>query len=128
MDRLRKALPAIAISSLFIIVFNALSFLLAKEYTKNFWCGYVFITLSWLCLIGSEVIATSKTDGGKALFLNAPGLLITVAHLVIQTLLGVLVMVIPVFSIKAALCFEIIIFAIYLGLYGSLEIYKSKSK
>lgn len=128
MGRLKRSLPAVAISSLFIIVFNVIAFVLAVDLNKNFWCGYIFITLSWLCLVVVEIMGVAKDDGGKSLFLNVPGILVSVVHLVVQTLFGVLVMAIPAFSIKIAICLEVLIMAIYLGIIGILEVYKSKSK
>ena len=128
MEKLKRSLPAVAISSLFIIVFNVIAFVLTEGLSKNFWCGYIFITLSWLCLVAVEIMGVAKDDGGKSLFLNAPGILVSVIHLIVQTLFGVLVMAIPVFSIKIAICLEVLIMAIYLGIIGILEVYKSKSK
>lgn len=127
MERIKRAIPAIAISSLFIIVFNVLAFVLSDRYDVNFWCGYIFITLSWLCLVGVELLTASKKDMGQSLFLNAPGLLMTIVHLAIQTVFGIAVMAIPSFSIKLSVCFEIVVFAVYLGIIGALEIYKRKS-
>lgn len=128
MGKLKRSLPAVAISSLFIIVFNVIAFVLAVDLNKNFWCGYIFITLSWLCLVAVEIMGVAKDDGGKSLFLNAPGILVSVIHLAVQTIFGVLVMAIPAFSIKIAICLEVLIMAIYLGIIGILEVYKSKSK
>lgn len=127
MERIKRAIPAIAITSLFIIVFNILAFVLSDRYDANFWCGYIFITLSWLCLIGFELLTASKKNMSQSLFLNAPGLLMTIIHLAIQTVFGVAVMVIPSYSVKLSVCVEIVVFAIYLGIIGVLEIYKRKS-
>ena len=128
MGAVKRSLPIVAISSLFIVVFNVLAFVLTANLATNFWCGYVAITISWLCLIVVEIMGVAKDDHGKSLFLNAPGILVSVAHLLIQTLFGILVMAIPAFSIRIAICIQIIIFAIYLGIIGLLEIYKYKSK
>ena len=51
----------------------------------------------------------------------------TIVHLVIQTVFGIVVMAIPSFSVRLSVCFEIVVFAIYLGIIGTLEIYKGKS-
>lgn len=75
MERIKHATLAIAISSLFIIVFNVLSFVLADRYTANFWCGYIFITLSWVCLIGVELLTASKKDVGNRCSLMLPNYL-----------------------------------------------------
>jgi len=127
MERVKKALPAMALSFLFIVVFNVLAFILTDTFDGNFWCGYIFTTLAWLCLIGIELITANKSDGGRALFLNAPGILVTLIHLAVQLILGIAVMAIPFLSVKIAICFEIVIFAVYLGLVGVLEIYKNKN-
>lgn len=127
MTNFKKAIPVIAISCLFLVVFNALAFILAEELNSHFWCGYTFITLSFLCLVGVELLTFTKNDKGKSVFLNAPSILITVVHFVIQVILGVVVMAIQSISLKASVCFEIVIFAVYLSIIGCLEIYKHKS-
>ena len=128
MERVKKVIPAICISSLFIIVFNILAFVLASEFNKNFWCGYIFITLSWICLIAVEILSCDKNEGSHSFFLNAPGILIAVLHLIVQTVIGVIIMSFSFLNVKIALCFEIVIFAIFLALIGGLEMYKAKSK
>jgi len=128
MERIKKLLPAIVMSFLFIIAFNVLAFLLAGDLNKKFWCGYIFIVVSWLCLLGSELTVAWKHDSGRALFLNAPGILVSLIHLGVQTVLGIAVMAIPFFSVKAALCFEIIVLAVYFAIMAALEIYKSKNR
>ena len=128
MDKFKKILPTIGISSLFIIVFNVLAFILATDFNKNFWCGYIFITLSWLSLLVIGLITAADKEKSKAIFLNAPSMLISIIHLLIQTVIGVFVMAISFLNVRVAVCFEIIIFAIYLGIIGVLELYKSKNK
>lgn len=127
MSGIRRALPVICISSLFIVVFNVAVFALTDRTDKNFWCGYIFITLSWICLIVMEIRAASDMEIGRSIFFNAPGLLITIIHLAVQTVFGIAVMAIPFFSVKLSVCIEITMLAVYLGMIGSLEIYKGKS-
>lgn len=128
MEKVKKAVPAICVSSLFIIIFNVLAFVLASEFNKNFWCGYIFITLSWVCLIAVEILSSDDKENGRSIFLNAPGILITVLHLLVQTIIGLIVMSFSFFNVKVALCFEIVIFAVYLAIIGGLEMYKARSK
>lgn len=128
MTNIKKAIPIIAISCLFLVVFNVLAFILAEELNTHFWCGYVFIALSFLCLFGVELLAFTKNDNGKSVFLNAPSILVTVIHLVVQLILGIMVMAVQGISIKAIFSFEIVIFAIYFAVVGCLEIYKHKNK
>ena len=127
MANVKKAILIIVISCLFLVVFNTLAFILAKELNSHFWCGYTFITLSYLCLVGVELLTFAKNDKGKSVFLNAPSILVTVIHLVIQLILGIMVMAVQSISIKTSFCFEIVIFAVYLAIVGCLEIYKHKN-
>ena len=127
MEKVRKAFPVICISTVFIIVFNILAFVLASDFHKNFWCGYIFITLSWMCLITVEILSANKNDNGCSVFLNAPSILMTVLHLLIQTIVGVIVMAFSNLNMKALLCFEIVLFSIYLVIIGGLELYKAKA-
>lgn len=127
MTNIKKAIPIIAISCLFLVVFNALAFIIAEELNAHFWCAYVFITLSFACLVGVELLTFAKYYEGKSVFLNAPSILVTVIHLAIQLLFGIVIMAIQSISIKASLCFEIVIFAVYLSIVGCLEIYKHKN-
>ena len=82
---------------------------------------------SWLCLLAIELLTASKKNIGQSIFLNAPGMFITVVHLIIQTILGIAVMVIPSFSVKVSVCIELVIFTIYLMIIVLLEIYKKKN-
>ena len=128
MEKVRKAFPVICISTLFIIVFNILAFVLAADFNKNFWCGYIFVTLSWMCLIAVEILSADQKDNGRSVFLNAPSILMTVLHLLIQTIVGVIVMAFSNLNIKVALCLEIVLFSIYLVIISGLELYKAKNK
>lgn len=127
MEKLKKAFPFFAISLILLIVFNALAFILADTYDKNFWCGYSIVSIAWLCLLIAEIIAMYENDNQRGLLLNAPGLLITVCHLMVQTILGFVVMAISSFSVKIGICLGILFFAVYLILIAALRVYKNKS-
>lgn len=127
MEKLKKALPFLVISLILLIVFNVLAFILADTYDGHFWCGYAFITVSWLFLVAAEVIAIYENSNQRGLLLNAPGILITVCHLIIQTMLGIALMAISSFSIKVGVCLEVLILAVYLILMATLQVYKNKS-
>lgn len=128
MDRMKRILPGLLLSAIYFIVFNIIAFVLADNYTGNFWCGYVFVTLSWLCLVGIEVLIAWNNDYGKYILLNAPSLVFAFAHLLIQTVLSIAVMAIPAYSVKISVCVQIVVFAFFLVLFGLMEIYKSRSK
>lgn len=128
MDRMKRILPGLLLSAIYFIVFNIIAFVLADNYTGNFWCGYVFVTLSWLCLAGVEVLAAWNNDCGKSILLNVPSFVFAFAHLLIQTVFSIAVMAIPAYSVKISVCVQIVVFAIFLVLFGLMEIYKSRSK
>lgn len=128
MDRIKRILPGLLLSVIYLAVFNILAFVLTNELTRNFWCGYIFVTLSWLCLIGVEVIMAWKNDHGKSVFLNAPSFVFAVVHLLVQTVLSVAVMAIPAYSVKLSVCVQIVVLAVFLVLFGLMEIYKTRSK
>lgn len=128
MDRIKRILPGLSLSAIYLVVFNILAFVLANDFTGNFWCGYVFITLSWLCLVGIEILMVWKDDRGKSIFLNTPGFLFAFLHLLVQTALSIAVMAIPNYSVKLSVCVQIVVFAIFLTLFGLTEVYKSHSK
>lgn len=128
MDRTKRILSGLLLSAIYLVVFNILAFVLADDFTGNFWCGYVFVTLSWMCLVGIEILMVWKDDRGKSIFLNALGFLFAFLHLLAQTALSVAVMAIPNYSVKLSMCVQIVVFAIFLMLFGLMEIYKSYSK
>lgn len=128
MDKIKRIMSGVLLSAIYLIVFNILAFVLADDFTGNFWCGYVFVTLSWMCLVGIEILMAWKDDHGKSVFLNAPGLLFAVVHLLVQTALSVAVMAIPNYSVEISICVQIVVLAIFLMLFGLMEIYKSHSK
>ena len=128
MDRTKRILSGLLLSAIYLVVFNILAFVLADDFTGNFWCWYVFVILSWMCLVGIEILMVWKDDRGKSIFLNAPGFLFAFLHLLAQTALSVAVMAIPNYSVKLSMCVQIVVFAIFLMLFGLMEIYKSYSK
>lgn len=128
MDRTKRILSGLLLSAIYLVVFNILAFVLADDFTGNFWRWYVFVTLSWMCLVGIEILMVWKDDRGKSIFLNAPGFLFAFLHLLAQTALSVAVMAIPNYSVKLSMCVQIVVFAIFLMLFGLMEIYKSYSK
>lgn len=127
MLHIKRVIPAIIISCLYFIVFNLLSFLLIENLTANFWCGYMFVALAWLCLVAVIIRSGDSKYGDKGLFLNAPSLLVSVCHLVIQTIISAIVMVFFTLNVKASMCFQVLICAIYIAIIISLEVYKKKN-
>lgn len=125
-NHIKKHLPLIVVLIIFVLTFNVLVFILADNYTSKFWCGYTFVIASWFAMVGVAYMYLKNHDSNSG-FLNAPSLLISVAHLGIQLILGLAVMFIPLYSVKASLCIEIIVFTIYLSVLCGLEFYKNKN-
>lgn len=127
----RKAWPILAILLLYAVVFNVISFICAGNIDKNFWCGYIFIMLSWLCVVINIIhtaVDNSRGYGEKAVFIKAPSMLISVIYLLVQLVFGIAVMAIPGFSIKAAVCIQILFLAAYLVVVFALVMYERKLK
>ena len=130
-ENAKKMWPIIAILLLSAIVFNVIAFICANDINANFWCGYIFIMLSWLCVainIVHTAIESSRGCGEKAIFIRAPSMLISVIYLVVQLVFGIAVMAIPGFSIKAAVCIQILFLAAYLCIVFALVMYERKLK
>lgn len=130
-ENAKKMWPIIAALLLSAIVFNVIAFICANDISANFWCGYIFIMLSWLCVainIIYTAIESSRGYGEKAIFIRAPSILISVIYLVIQLVFGIAVMATSGFSIKAAVCIQILFWAVYLGIVFVLVMYERKLK
>lgn len=125
----KKMWPIIAILLLYAVVFNVIAFICVNDTDLNFWCGYIFIMLSWLCVAINIVhiaVEGSQGHGEKAIFIKAPSILISAIYLVVQLVFGVAVIAIPAFSIKTAVCIQILLLAIYLCIVFVLVMYERK--
>lgn len=130
-ENTKKMWPIIAILLLYAVVFNVIAFICVNDTKLNFWCGYIFIMLSWMCVAINVVhtaIEGSRGHGEKSIFIKAPSILISVIYLVVQLVFGIAVMAIPGFSIKAAVCIQILFWAVYLGIVFVLVMYERKLK
>lgn len=130
-ENAKKMWPIIAILLLYAFVFNVIAFICVSDINVNFWCGYIFIMLSWLCVAINAVytaIECNRGYGEEAIFIKAPSMLISVIYLVAQLIFGVAVIAIPGFSIKAAVCIQILFWAAYLCIIFALAIYERKLK
>lgn len=125
----KKMWPIIAILLLYTIVFNVIAFICVNDINANFWCGYIFIMLSWLCVainIVHTAIKRNQGYGERAIFIKAPSILISMIYLIVQLVFGVAVIAIPGFSIKAAVCIQILLLAAYLCIVFALVMYERK--
>lgn len=130
-ENAKKMWPIIAILLLYAVVFNVIVFICANNINGNLGCGYIFIMLSWLCVATNAIhtaIESSWGYGEKVIFIKAPSILISVIYLVVQLVFGVAVMAIPGFSIKAAVCIQILFLAAYLCIVFALVMYERKLK
>ena len=117
--------PIAGVLGVIIVAFNIITFVSAKEFSANFWSGYSFITLSWLCLvIVSLVIGNRKDYTGYGLFLSTPIIVISMIYLLFELIAGIMIMIIADFSFRASIVIQVIIFALYLILLFGLSLYK----
>lgn len=127
----KKLWPIIAILLFYVVVFNVIAFICVNDINANFWCGYIFIMLSWLCIAINMVhtaIECNQSYGERAIFIKAPSILISMIYLIVQLVFGVAVIAIPGFSIKAAVCIQILLLAAYLCIVFALVMYERKLK
>ena len=117
--------PVCGVLVVFIVIFNLIAFITASDYSANFWSGYAFITLSWLCLVFVLMSTVRRKDHeGYGLFLSAPIITISLVYLLFELITGVLVMVIPDFNLTASIVIQVLIFGIYLIVIFGLSFYK----
>lgn len=96
-------------------IYNALVFAFCKTFNPNFWCGYIFITLSILIVLASFIISAFKDNH------NTPsGLPITtlsIYYFVFELALGSLLMF---FNINFAIVLvpQLICFLIFMPFYA----------
>ena len=130
-DIVKRIWPVIAMLLLYAVVFNVIAFICADKLDSNFWCGYIFIMLSWQCVAINVIhtaIESGRGYGEKAIMMKAPSILISVIYLLAQLAFGVAVMAIPGFSVKAAVCIQIVFLALYLFVAFALVAYERKMK
>lgn len=110
----KLTLPIISILSI-LGIYNALVFTFCKNLTKNFWCGYIFITLSILIVLLSFVLTAFKANK------NTPsGYSITtlsIYYFIFETILGSCLMFFNI-SFAIVLLPQLICFLLFLPFYA----------
>lgn len=130
-ETLKKSWPILTAILIIAVIFNVISFAWAGELNSNFWCGYVFIMISWTFILINVLITTKDFVNGlreKALFIKAPSILASALHFGIQFILGIAVMAIPTYSVKLSASIQIIILAVYACIILALVMYERKIK
>lgn len=111
----KMGIPVFGTLGAIILAFNVIAFILADELTKQFWSGYVFVTLSWLFLVMISVrFAAQKDFSGYSMFLAAPQILIAMICFLFQMIVGIAVMAIPDFSLIASIVIQVVLLTIFL--------------
>lgn len=110
----KLTLPIISILSI-LGIYNALVFTLCKNLTKNFWCGYIFITLSILIVLLSFVLTSLKAN--KNTPSGYPITTLSIYYFVFETILGSCLMF---FNINFAIVLlpQLICFLLFLPFYA----------
>lgn len=104
------------------IVINAIAFVVLDIHDSNFWCGYAFVTLSWIELVSVGCIASNEEEG---YYLNAPGMVVSLIHLFLQLCLAIIVISVKAIKTKYAFCIALIIMGVYISILIALNYYKS---
>lgn len=109
----KLTMPLISILSI-LAIYNVLIFTLNKNFTQNFWCGYIFITLSILVMLFSFIFAN---------FVNpnvVTGMSIktlSVSYFVFEAVLGSLLMFFNI-NFLIVLLPQLIFFLLYVPVYA----------
>ncbi len=110
----KLTLPVISILST-LGIFNALVFCLCKNLTNNFWCGYVFITLSLLIVLLSYIISAFRKNPDVVSGLSIKTL--SIYYFIYELVLGSSLMYFNI-SLTAVLLPQIISFFIFIPIYA----------
>ena len=126
-NRVKAVWPILlALSAIFVAV-SVIIFMCVNHFGAKFWCGYIFILISWGSIIFSILVGTEKLRGEKRLFVTAPRVLLSCLYFLVQLVFGIAVIGIPFFSIKAALIVQILFFTCYLCTALALFLYERKN-
>jgi hypothetical protein len=121
----RSSIAIFGALAVIIVAFNIIAFVVADELTTQFWSGYVFITLSWLCLIALSVkIMQRKEFIAYNLFLAMPQILIALTYFLFQLVTGISVMAIPDFSLTASIVIQVLLLAVFFIAEFGISAYK----
>ncbi len=110
----KLTLPIISILSI-LGIYNALVFTLCKNLTKNFWCGYIFITISILIVLASFIISALRKNPEVVSGLSIKTL--SIYYFIFETILGSSLMYFNI-SLAAVLLPQIISLFIFLPIYA----------
>ena len=110
------------------VAFNIITFVVADEFTRQFWSGYSFIIFAWICLVVLMAkIIVKKEVAGYSLFLIMPRILIALIYFLFQMVFGIAVMVIPDFSFISSIVIQILLAALFFIAELGLSLYKGIS-
>lgn len=110
----KLTLPIISILSI-LGIYNALVFTLCKNLTNNFWCGYIFITISILIVLASFIISALRKNPEVVSGLSIKTL--SIYYFIFETILGSSLMYFNI-SLAAVLLPQIISLFIFLPIYA----------
>ncbi len=111
----------VAIWAIILVVFNAITFLIPKNYDVNFGVSYAFITLAFIAQLGTAFF-TFKQENLNKFFLNISTINISYITLVCVVIFGSICMVIPNMPAIVTAIFSLLIIAI-----GAITIIKAKT-
>lgn len=111
MEKKNRVLLLLSIWGIVLLVFNVLTFVLTDSFGSNFFCGYIFTTIAWVCCALLIWRAATQADASQSWFLNSPSLLIGILYFAIQLIAGIAIMAIPNANMKIAVSVEILVLA-----------------
>lgn len=111
---MKKGLTSISSIVILAAIYNILVFCLTKNFTKNFWTGYIFIMLAFAIMVVSFALSTASKRSHHVTGL--PITMISLYYAVIELILGSCLMF---FNINWVAVFlpQIILFLIFMMVY-----------
>lgn len=101
---------SIILDLIFLIVFNAVVFLLTNEYTPAFWISYVFINFSYIMMIMSPVFMPKTKN--VAVF-GYPVAYISFVYFLVEFFTGIFFLTIGKYNTKYAFIVQLIVTGFY---------------
>lgn len=109
---MKTTLPKIILSSVFLITFNLIFFLVNTDISKADWCSYGFISFAYLCLITTPLI----TKGYNSTVLKGTIWLNNISFFFVEFVVGLFFLFIDPQSITWPLVIQILLTAVFIVL------------
>lgn len=124
----KNNLYIITFLSLFLVVFNIIVFAFNKRYEGNFWSGYLFTTIAYIVVCFMSFLPARRRKTGNEVFYAVPIMLFSALYMALQLFVGLCVIFIRNFGVKAAMLLQLFLFVTYLAFALIMFFYKGRTE